>query len=35
MWEKTSTPPNISKTIRKKLEYILCYKKDKQVRLNA
>ena len=35
MWEKTSTPPNISKTIRKKLEYILCYKKDKQVKLNA
>ncbi|MCM1557581.1 MAG: site-specific DNA-methyltransferase [Anaeroplasma bactoclasticum] len=27
MWEKTSTPPALSKKIRKKLEYILCYAK--------
>lgn len=27
MWEKTSTPPALSKKVRKKLEYILCYAK--------
>ncbi len=27
MWEKTSTAPALSKKIRKKLEYILCYAK--------
>lgn len=26
-WKKTATPPSLSKTIRKKFEYILCYKK--------
>ena len=25
MWMKTSTPPSLSKNVRKKLEYILCY----------
>ncbi len=28
MWEKTSTAPALSKQIRKKLEYILCYAKN-------
>ena len=28
MWMKTSTPPSLSKNIRKKLEYLLCFKKD-------
>lgn len=28
LWEKTSTPPAISKKIRKKFEYILCYAKE-------
>ena len=27
-WVKTATPPSLSKTLRKKLEYILCYKKS-------
>ena len=27
LWEKTSTPPALSKKVRKKLEYILCYAK--------
>ena len=26
-WKKTSTPPSLSKNVRKKYEYILCYKK--------
>lgn len=25
LWEKTSTPPALSKKVRKKLEYVLCY----------
>ena len=28
-WMKTSTPPSLSKTIRKKFEYILCFAKNK------
>lgn len=28
MWEKTSTAPALSKKVRKKLEYILCYAKS-------
>lgn len=28
MWEKTSTPPALSRKVRKKLEYILCYAKS-------
>ncbi|CAC13570.1 TYPE III RESTRICTION-MODIFICATION SYSTEM: METHYLASE [Mycoplasmopsis pulmonis] len=28
MWMKTSTPPSLSKNVRKKLEYILCYTKN-------
>ncbi|WP_222986803.1 site-specific DNA-methyltransferase [Psittacicella melopsittaci] len=28
MWMKTSTPPSLSKQVRKKLEYILCYGKE-------
>lgn len=28
LWEKTSTPPALSKKVRKKLEYILCYAKS-------
>lgn len=31
MWEKTSTAPALSKQIRKKLEYILCYAKNLNV----
>ena len=27
-WVKTATPPSLSKTLRKKLEYVLCYKKN-------
>ena len=27
-WMKTATPPSLSKTLRKKLEYVLCYKKN-------
>lgn len=27
LWEKTSTPPALSKKVRKKMEYILCYEK--------
>lgn len=29
MWYKSSTPPNLSKKIKKNLEYILCYEKKK------
>lgn len=29
MWYKSATPPNLSKKIRKNLEYILCYQKKK------
>lgn len=32
-WMKTATPPSLSKTIRKKYEYVLCYKK--RLLLNA
>jgi len=28
MWNKTATPPSLSKDIRKKYEYILCYQKS-------
>lgn len=28
-WMKTSTPPSLSKTIRKKFEYILCFAKNR------
>lgn len=28
-WMKTATPPSLSKTIRKKFEYILCFAKNK------
>ena len=28
-WMKTATPPSLSPTVRKKYEYVLCYKKDK------
>lgn len=28
MWMKTATPPSLSKNVRKKLEYILCYRKS-------
>ncbi len=27
LWEKTSTPPALSKKVRKKMEYVLCYEK--------
>lgn len=27
-WKKTSTPPSLSKNVRKKFEYVLCYKKN-------
>lgn len=27
-WMKTATPPSLSKVVRKKFEYVLCYKKD-------
>ncbi|GAA4074154.1 site-specific DNA-methyltransferase [Flavobacterium cheonanense] len=27
LWEKTSTPPSLSKKVRKKMEYVLCYEK--------
>lgn len=27
-WMKTATPPSLSKVVRKKFEYILCYKKE-------
>ncbi|WP_291106275.1 site-specific DNA-methyltransferase [Flavobacterium sp. UBA6195] len=29
LWEKTSTPPALSKKVRKKMEYILCYEKSR------
>lgn len=32
MWEKTTTPPALSKKVRKKLEYILCYAKSLDAR---
>ena len=35
MWMKTSTPPSLSKNIRKKLEYILCYTKNNIENLNG
>lgn len=28
MWYKSATPPNLSKKIRKNLEYVLCYEKN-------
>ncbi|PJG84133.1 site-specific DNA-methyltransferase, partial [Caviibacterium pharyngocola] len=28
MWMKTATPPSLSKNVRKKLEYVLCYRKN-------
>lgn len=27
-WMKTATPPSLSKVVRKKFEYVLCYKKE-------
>lgn len=27
-WMKTATPPSLSKNVRKKFEYVICYKKD-------
>lgn len=35
MWMKTSTPPSLSKNVRKKLEYILCFKKNELLGLNG
>ncbi|MCE2687838.1 MAG: site-specific DNA-methyltransferase [Rickettsiales bacterium] len=35
MWMKTSTPPSLSKNIRKKLEYIICYTKNNIENLNG
>ncbi|MDQ0105795.1 adenine-specific DNA-methyltransferase [Chitinophaga terrae (ex Kim and Jung 2007)] len=29
LWEKTSTPPALSKKVRKKMEYVICYEKSK------
>ena len=29
MWYKSATPPNLSKKIKKNLEYVLCYEKSK------
>lgn len=29
LWEKTSTPPALSKKVRKKMEYVLCYEKNR------
>lgn len=29
LWEKTSTPPALSKKVRKKFEYVLCYEKNR------
>lgn len=29
LWEKTSTPPALSKKVRKKMEYVLCYEKSR------
>ncbi|KZX10139.1 DNA methylase [Methanobrevibacter curvatus] len=34
-WMKTSTPPSLSKNVRKKLEYVLCFKKLKINGLNG
>ncbi|MBB1554663.1 site-specific DNA-methyltransferase [Candidatus Gracilibacteria bacterium] len=35
MWMKTSTPPSLSRNIRKKLEYLLCFKKNEIDKLNG
>lgn len=35
MWMKTSTPPSLSKNIRKKLEYLLCFKKNEIDKLSG
>ncbi len=35
MWMKTSTPPSLSRYIRRKLEYILCFKKNELLGLNG
>lgn len=29
LWEKTSTPPALSKKVRKKMEYVLCYERNR------
>ena len=31
-WKKTSTPPSLSKNVRRKFEYILCYKKNDYIK---
>ena len=32
-WMRTATPPSLSKTVRKKMEPIICYKKSKRLNL--